>query len=63
MVSVSFYVSALYLAADWSGPAVVLGELLLHVRQPADVLANQHDHRHEHGEHISLHHWHFLADP
>lgn len=35
--------------ADRSGPAAVLRELLLHVRQP-DVLASQHDHGHEHGE-------------
>ncbi len=39
----------LFSPADGSGPAVVLCELLLHVRQP-DVLADQHDHRHEHGE-------------
>ena len=37
------------LPADRSGPAAVLRELLLHVRQP-DVLASQHDDGHEHGE-------------
>lgn len=41
--------STLYSPADRSGPAVVLRELLPHDRQP-DVLTNQHDHRHEHGE-------------
>lgn len=35
--------------ANRPGPAAVLRELLLHVRQP-DLLSKQHDHRHEHGE-------------
>lgn len=58
MMPVSIYDSAPYFPADRSGPAVVLCELLLHVRQP-DALADQHDHRHEHGEqwtHLSASH-------
>lgn len=45
----SIYESTAYFPAGGSGPAAVLGELLLPVRQPG-VLANQHDHRHERGE-------------
>lgn len=48
-MSVSIYDFTLYFPADRSGSAVVLRELLLHVRQP-DVLTKQRDHGHEHGE-------------
>lgn len=48
--SVSISDPALYFPADRSGPAAVLRELLLHVRQP-DVVTTWHDHGHEHGEH------------
>ena len=52
-LSVSLYVSTLSFLADRPGPAAILHELLLYVRQP-HVLTN---HGHEHGEQ-----WTHLAD-
>lgn len=49
MTSIFMYDSTLSFPADRSGAAAILCELLLHDRQP-DVLTNQHDHGHEHGE-------------
>lgn len=48
-MSIFMYDSTLSFPADRSGPAAVLRELVLHDRQP-DILTNEHDHRHEHGE-------------
>lgn len=48
MTSIFMYDST-YFPADRSGPSAILRELLLHNRQP-DVLTDQHDRGHEHGE-------------